>query len=134
MKMIKLKVTRLENCNHYHVTKGTVIDLDLEEYVKGVVASEIGNDHIEACKAQAIAARTYVQKKKIVTDDSSIDQAFRVDRMIGAAYPNAYKAVEETAGMVLFYDGNIIDTCSYSASNGGRTTSAKMRWGSERAW
>jgi len=32
------------------------------------------------------------------------------------------------------YGGRIINTCSYSTSNGGRTVSAQERWGGYRAW
>lgn len=35
---------------------------------------------------------------------------------------------------MLTYAGKILSTCSYSASNGGRTTSAQERWGGYRAW
>jgi peptidoglycan hydrolase-like amidase len=46
--LIKIKLSRQENIDYY---KSSEITLDLEEYLKGVVPSEIGNAHIEACAA-----------------------------------------------------------------------------------
>ena len=53
---IKVQLSRQENIEHY---KSNLVEIDLEEYVKGVVGAEIGNAHIEACRAQAVAARTF---------------------------------------------------------------------------
>ena len=139
---MKIKVTlhRTENCKHFGVGPGDEIALDVEEYVRGVVPSEIGNAHVEACKAQAVAARTmathYAGKGWAISDQSSSAQAYRVERALSDNYPNAREAVEATAGEVLTYDGKVLDTVSYSASNGGHTVSAKERWpgGGGRAW
>lgn len=112
--------------------------MQLEQYLKGVVPAEIGNSHIEACKAQAIAARTYAwfqrDENGMIADPSAIGQAFSEARMNSSSYPNAHKAVEETEGLLLFYDGKVINSCTYSASNGGRTTSSQERWGGYRPW
>ena len=126
-KKIKVKRTR---------DKNQIIEIDFEEYIFGVVASEVGNAHVEACKAQAVAARTaampYVTQNKTI-DDANI-QAFKLERVDSAKYPNAYEAVQLTAGEVLYYEDKIISPCSYSASNGGRTTSSKSRWGGDRPY
>jgi len=45
---IKVQLSREENIKHYNANN---VIIDFEEYVKGVVPSEIGNSHIEACKA-----------------------------------------------------------------------------------
>jgi len=112
--------------------------MDIEEYLKGVVPSEIGNAHIEACKAQAIAARTYaynyVKKNSPISDASSSAQAFRSSRLASSSYPNAHQAVKDTQGMLLTYDGKIINSCPFSASNGGKTVSSEERWGGIRVW
>ena len=67
--LIKVKLSRAENISYYGAEE---IEIDLEEYLKGVVPSEIGNAHIEACAAQAIAARNYtvlkVNSKGYITD------------------------------------------------------------------
>lgn len=136
--IIRVKLSRAENLNYFGCVAGDIVNIEIEEYVAGVVASEIGNSHIEACKAQAIAARTfamhYIGDDKCITDKSSTHQAFRASRWDASQYPNANEAAALTAGMVLTYDGNILKTCSYSSSNGGRTTSSEERWGGYRPY
>lgn len=131
---IKLSLSRAENIEYYG-SKNIIIDI--EEYLKGVVGAEIGNAHLEACKAQAVAARTFAfikaSKGQQLTDTSSKDQAFRVSRN-SSSYANAVRAVEETKGQVLYYQNKLITTCSYSNSNGGRVKSSKEVWGGDRAW
>ncbi len=131
---ITLTLTRDENISYY---KSSQITIDIEEYVCGVVGSEIGNSTIEACKVQAVAARTFALIKhnngKQLTDKSSSDQAFRVSR-ISSQYPNPQQAVEETIGQVLYYNSKLINCCPYSDSNGGRIKSSQEVWGGERAW
>lgn len=131
---IKIKLTRQENITHYG---GTLVEIDMEEYVCGVVASEIGNAALEACKAQAVAARTFAlikhSKGSQITDKSSSDQAFRASR-ISSSYANVLLATEATAGQVLYYGGKLITTCSYSNSNGGRVKSSEEVWGGARPW
>ena len=69
---VKVKLSRTENINYYHKN---VIEIDMEEYLKGVVPSEIGNALLEASKAQAVAARTFalnkMKKQGYITDKSS---------------------------------------------------------------
>lgn len=136
--IIRVKVSRAENLSYFGCVAGDIVNIEIEEYVAGVVASDIGNSHIEACKAQAIAARTfamnYVGDDKYITDQSSTHQAFRASRWDASQYPNANEAAALTAGMVLTYDGKPLKTCSYSSSNGGRTTSSEERWGGYRPY
>lgn len=136
--IIRVNVSRAENLSYFGCVAGDIVNIEIEEYVAGVVASEIGNSHIEACKAQAIAARTfamnYVGDDKYITDQSSTHQAFRASRWDASQYPNANDAAALTAGMVLTYDGKPLKTCSYSSSNGGRTTSSEERWGGYRPY
>jgi SpoIID/LytB domain protein len=54
--LITIKLTRQVNLEHFGTSE---IQLDIEEYLKGVVGSEIGNASLEACRAQAVAARTF---------------------------------------------------------------------------
>lgn len=138
--VIQVKLTNKNNAALYGIDTGGIIEIELEEYVKGVVAAEIGNAHIEACKAQAVAARTaaypYYSKNKPLSDSSSSLQAFSASRLqnVNTSYPNAAKAVEATRDELLWYSGSVITTCSYCDSNGGRTVSSKQAWGGERAW
>lgn len=109
--------------------------LQLEDYVACVVASEIGNAPLEACKAQAVAARTnavvYALKEKPVP---MMVQAFFEKRLGCANYPVAKQGTYETAGQILCYGGQPCSPCSFSYSNGGIIVSSQERWGSARAW
>ena len=134
--IIQVKISKSKNASYYNCSIGDTVNVELEQYVAGVVASEIGNAPVEACKAQAVAARTtaclYVQKNKAISDSGSTAQAFNASRLTG--YNNAHLAAKETAGQILYYGKDICSPCPFSASNGGRTTSSKERWGGERAW
>ena len=136
--MVKLKITKSENAKHFNVSVGDIIELSFQDYLKGVVASEIGNAHVEACKAQAIASRTntysYYESGKTISDSSSDIQSFNASRMTSEQYPNAHAAVDETEGLIQLYDNKALSPCSYSASNGGKTTSSESRWGGYRAY
>lgn len=132
--LIKVKLTRSENLDYYGKDE---IEIDIEEYLKGVVPAEIGNAALEACKAQAVAARTFAlyryQNKGSISDKSSTDQAFRASRFSNS-YARAHQAVEETKGEVLYYNNKIVTNAHYSAMNGGRTYSSEERWGGKRAY
>lgn len=138
MSIVKVKITRQENAEYFKTAIGSIVDVPLEDYVAGVVASEMGNTYIEAAKAQAIAARTfaypYYSKGNVISDASSTHQAYRAQRANIKTYPNAVAGANETKGMLIAYNGTVINTCSYSASNGGRTVSSQERWGGARAW
>lgn len=57
---INIKLTRSENASYHNTSVGTIITMDIEEYLRGVVPSEVYPSwHAEALKAQAVAARTY---------------------------------------------------------------------------
>ncbi|MCM1339804.1 MAG: SpoIID/LytB domain-containing protein [Muribaculaceae bacterium] len=112
--------------------KLTVInDVDLESYLKGVVPSEMSPSwEFEALKAQAIAARSFAlanlgkqAKHGYDLKDNTEDQAYG-----GASVETnkTNKAVEETHGLVLTYDMQII-SAYYSASAGGQTSASA--WG-----
>lgn len=128
---INVKITREENASYFNVPINSIAQVPIEEYVAAVVGSEIGNSHIEACKAQAVAARTYaLAAGAIISDDSSVAQAYRASR---ASYPNAAEAAKQTAGEVLYYNDKLISAV-YSASNGGQTVSSEEHWGNKRAY
>lgn len=135
---IKVKLTGERNAAFYSVAVGSVVELELDEYLRGVVAAEIGNASLEACKAQAVASRTtaypYYSTGKVISDSSRSAQCFNAERAYSTKYPNAFQAVSETADEVLKYDGKVIVPCSFSSSNGGRTASSQERWGGARAW
>lgn len=135
---MRLKITTNENMKYYSCDKDTIIDIDLEDYITGVVASEIGEGPIEALKAQAIAARTFainrgVLEGKVISDSASVAQAFRGQRTNGQVYPKCAQAVADTAGIYLTYEGKTISAV-YSHSNGGRTYSSKEVWGGDKPY
>jgi len=128
-----------------------IVDLPLEEYVRGVVAAEMPADfELEALKAQAIAARTYLVRRLAagrfedmpegaegaVVTDTVQHQAFATlpalrERwgMFGYAknLDKLTRAVNETAGLVLTYDGEPIQATFFSASN-GFTENSELYW------
>ena len=135
---IKVRLTRQENADYYHVNKNDVVEISFKEYLYGVVASEIGSSFIEACKAQAVASRTfaypYALSQKIITDSSSSHQAFRASLINQTTHKRAYEAVDETESEILFYNNSIISPCAFSSCNHGHTTSSEERWGGYRAY
>ena len=123
---IRVKITR-DGTNR-------IVTMDLEEYLRGVVASEMPSSWpIETLKAQAIAARTYAaryvktrSKYDYDVDDTVSYQAYR---------ENYYKdscdeAIKATTGIVVMYGNDFAQTV-YSSSNPGYTRSAKERWGND---
>lgn len=126
---ITIKLYNDKNIKFYNSNE---ITIDLEEYLIGCVAAEIGNAPLEACKAQAVASRTFalnaIKSKGYITDKSSSDQAFRSERLTG--YPNVIQAIKNTEGEVLYYNGKLAKAY-YSSSNGGYMISAKTRWGGD---
>lgn len=132
---IRVQITTAENASFLNCDYNHIIEIEFEDYVARVVASEIGNSPIEACKAQAIAARTFavgrgVLDGKVISDSASVAQAFRAVRN---NYENCNRAAQETEGLVLTYNDKIISAV-YSDSNGGRTVSAQEKWGSARPY
>lgn len=120
-------------------SNGSVLNLELEEYVIGVVGAEMpASFHTEALKAQAILARTYALKSLetgLRLTDNSSTQNYKsneeLKKVWGSSYSTYYnkikKAVEETKGMYLTYNGEIIDAVYHSTSN-GVTEDAKNVW------
>jgi len=126
---------------------GTVTEIALEEYVKGVVLSEMPiSFHDEALKAQAVASRTFAMRQMgsgkhegfDVCSDSGCCQAWnsmeRLEEKFGETWDQyekrAENAVQSTKGYYLSYDGELVDAVYFSCS-GGRTEAAVAVWGSE---
>ena len=112
----------------------TVINVvGMQEYLYGVVPREIGgNSPYEAVKAQAIVARTYAVKNY----DKRMKWGFNlyptVDDQAYGGYewenPNSNRAVDETEGKVITYDGELISGYYFSTS-GGHTENSENVWG-----
>lgn len=102
----------------------------LEDYLKGVVPAELGPrvyDEVEALKAQAIAARSYALRHRGEYASEGYDLCAtprcQVYGGIGVEHPLSSRAVEETAGEVLEFGGEIADTL-FTSTCGGRTEDA----------
>lgn len=128
--IIPIRITRPENAGYFGVSHGDVVQIDLEDYLCGVVPAEVYESRtpLEALKAQAIAARTYALRKYldgITMDDTSTYQAYKA--ALADASPRCVQAVRETAGQVLMYGGKVIQAY-YSSSNGGTTKRTDQVW------
>ena len=133
--LIKVKITTNENMKYFECDYGTIKEIELEDYIKCVVASEMGNAPNEALKAQAIASRTYacaqgVLDGKIISDSASKAQAFRGPRH---NYKRCNQATKDTEGMVLTYGGKYASTY-FCQSNGGMCKSSEEVWGGKRPY
>lgn len=135
----------------YMPQSGKIVELPLEEYIKGVVAAEMPAEfELEALKAQAVAARTYAVKNMVIFGGAGLDghpgadvstdhktsqawssEAEMIAKWGPAAYQRYWKkisqAVEETGGLIITYGGEPIHAVFHSTS-GERTASAREVW------
>lgn len=126
----------------YRSKQKTVETVPLEEYVVGVVASEMPvTFELEALKAQAIAARTYLIKEILsdskllgvpqnvnadISDNHNFYQVYKSRNELTKQWGENYKlnvekiqnAVNTTKGQIITYDGEPIDPSFFSTSNG----------------
>lgn len=113
----------------------TVINhVDLEDYIAAVIAVEMSPSfNIEALKAQAVCARTYALKNINKHGSRGFDVCASTDcqayKGVSAESETTNIAARTTAGIVMKYDGQIIDAV-YSATSGGWTEDVKYVWGS----
>lgn len=102
--------------------------LDLEDYLKSVVPSEMPASWApEALKAQAVAARTYAARRLGGTGyyDICDTQACQVYSGTANEHPNATSAIDATSGRVVTYGGQLALT-EFSAYNGGWTSAGNV--------
>lgn len=138
---IKIKV-------HRYAT-GKVDQVAFEDYVKGVVASEMpSNFEKEALKAQAVAARTYSLSRYLRTQQSGNPSAHPGAPVCDTVHCQVYQdkqglkkakgapwmksdwkkisaAVEETKGQLIYYNGKIVEQALFHSSSGGKTEDCK---------
>ncbi|WP_241426684.1 SpoIID/LytB domain-containing protein [Dysosmobacter acutus] len=112
--------------------------VDLDDYVKGVIPYEMSGDWpLEALKAQAVCARTYGARTTKHLSSYGFDLCGGTDcqvyRGTASATSNSNRAVEETAGQCLYYNGSYIDAV-YHASDGGATEDAANVWGGDTGY
>ena len=108
--------------------------LPVEEYLRGVVALEIGRRaeaDMEALKAQAVAARTYTYKKIVERRSEPYDlQATVADQVYGgvnAEFRTTDKAVKLTDGQVMVWNDSIV-FAYYHSTCGGSTADIEDVW------
>lgn len=112
----------------------SIIKVPFEEYIVGVLAGEMpAKFELEALKAQAVAARSYVlrqmdQNKNNDYDvtDTVMNQVYLDENQMKEKWKNDYdkyfdkltKAVKETKYEYLTYEGEVIDALFFSTSSG----------------
>lgn len=135
-KVIRIKV--------YDVNQKKIIEMNIEDYIKGVVAAEVpALFEEEALKAQAIAARTFASANmkelggggcknypgadvcSTVHCQAWISKEERFKNWEAENAVNYWNrisnAVESTKGMVLVYDGELARYVKYHSTSGGKT-------------
>lgn len=122
----------------YVVEDQQVEERELENYVKGVLAGEMKNDWpLEALKAQAILARTFVlkfvQEKESQYQGADISTDIEEAQAYDASAVNEriQQAVEETRGLVLSCEGEL-PYAWFHAHSGGMTEYARAGLGWEK--
>lgn len=122
------KIVRIKREN------GEIISVPFEEYIVGVLAGEMpANFELEALKAQALAARSYVLKKmeqnyKEEYDilDTVMNQVYLDEDEMRKKWNENYEknlskikqAILETKGEYLTYEGKVIEAFFFSTSTG----------------
>ena len=144
----KYEYSKYATIKLYHTKTSEVEELSLDEYLYGVVSSEMpANFEKEALKAQAVVARTYTLYQIInsngkhgeagICDDSACCQAWisKDDRMAKwdaneaeANWEKIVVAVDSTQGQIITYNGEPIDAFFHSNSGGVTETAANV-WG-----
>ncbi|MEB3161430.1 MAG: SpoIID/LytB domain-containing protein [Synechocystis sp.] len=107
----------------------------LETYLRGVVPHEIGpNAPPNAAKAQTIIARTYAlrNRRRFAADNYELCATTHCQVYYGLSEtsPKADVAINETKGLVLTYDNQLVDAL-YSSTTGGVTAKFSDVWNGE---
>lgn len=141
----------------YIKSEDKVVDMQKSQYLKEVVSAEMpANFEMEALKAQAVAARSYLEARRNAYKDSGtpdvhngaeictdhthckawISEEVRRESWGTDSDKNwdkISKAVDETADEVMTYDGEVISAVFHSTSS-GKTESSKDVWGGDRPY
>lgn len=125
---------------------GSEITIDLGSYLTGVLLAEVPSSfELEALKAQAVAARTFALKTirlsgkhgaGVICGDAACCQAYTAEEAFLAlggapeAIMKMQEAVYQTDGVVVMFEGELIEA-SYFSCSGGSTEEASAVWGAE---
>ena len=106
--------------------------LNVESYVYGVIYAEMGNKYpLEALKAQAVCARSYVVNSKSRFKEEGFDvcttSACQSYKGVAGEYPVTNQSVDETKGEILYYNNSPI-VGYYFANSGGHTLNSEDVW------
>src|SRR5687768_7847339 len=102
---------------------GEVRELDVEEYVRGVLPKEMSTGWpAEALKAQAVTAKSYALSVGQVTDDTS-SQVFGEER-----FPDTDAAAEAVRGVFLGHSGRVITPFFFGHCNGRTRPPSAAGW------
>lgn len=128
------------------VTGTGVQEMELDTYLVGVVLAEMPvSFEDEALKAQAVVARTYTlksflhggkhQEASVCTDSTCCQSYISVEDYMrkGGRTEDVERIrsiVTDTTGLVLTYDGELIEATYFSCS-GGSTEDAQAVWGTD---
>ncbi len=142
-----LLISKDESINIEFLKSGSCKNITLQDYLIMVVMSEMPYTYErEALKAQAVAARTYTLKLMEENErhngfcvcnnpshcSAALDREDYIEKYGDKAYESAYavakKAVSETDGLVIRYDGELCCAVYHSNSN-GKTESSYNLWG-----
>ena len=112
------------------LASGQVEEMPLEEYLKGVVPTEMGlAKPLAALKAQAIAARSYAVTTRRHAHEgfdlcnSTHCQVWKPENR----YPDADRAVDETAGLVVTFRNKTVATHFFGHCD-GHTRNSEDVW------
>ena len=106
------------------------IEVDIEEYIIGVVAGEMpALFEEEALKAQAIASRTYLVNHLLSNEtisNTTDDQVYLTKEEMQSKWQDDYEkyynkikqAVQSTKGLIMYYENKPIKSYYFSTSNG----------------
>jgi len=143
-----LRITEAGNSYRYgHVVvrpdpaggvRAVVAGLTMDQYLYGL-AEMPASWHAQALRAQAVAARTFAQRRRDSRAGSGLDHdlvATVADQVYAGTTredPRWSSAVDATTAKYLTYNGGLADAV-YSSSNGGHSESSAYVWGGEVAY
>ncbi|MCI8809149.1 MAG: SpoIID/LytB domain-containing protein [Oscillibacter sp.] len=117
--------------------------VSLEDYVKGIVPYEmLGSWPLAALEAQAVCARTFVCGHTKHLSSQGFDVCATQDCQVyygqgsGSNGPTSTsnQAVDNTAGLCIYYNGTIVQNAVYHSFDGGATEDGANVWGTETGY
>lgn len=118
---------------------GNIMEVPFEEYIQGVVSGEMpASFEMEALKAQAVAARSYalyhMNGKEYDVTNTTSNQVYLTEKQQREKWKEDYedksnkikKAVNETTGQYLTYNGQIVNAMFFAASVGKTENSEEV--------